>query len=194
MQRFSVQFFMTVITITFTVTCGCNSKSSTPPVTDTNSARQSPAGKSEVETVEKAEKPAAKRRTLAPVEIGSNSNSAHASTKSPAEQLNAVRDALKPFQILLGNWKALSQKTIAEQPAWAYDWVSDPKSPGLRLTSDKGIYIRDGRLSYLPDSDQFEFNATDAEGVRRTFRERLPNPFAMWPVTKRNCSVPINFN
>ena len=122
------------------------------------------------------EKPAAKRRTIARVEIGAGSNSGSTPAKSMAEQIESVRSALKPFQILLGSWKGLSQKTISDQPQWAYDWVSDPKFPGLKIVSEKGAYIRNGRLSYLPESDQFELKAKDAEGTERTFRGTFIEP------------------
>ena len=173
MLRYSVHFL--VIMIAVAANCGCNSNSSSNSATDSNPVAQASSGPAEADNG-KSEKPTTKRRTRAPVDIGSDSNSAQASTLSQSEKLNAVRDALKPFQILLGNWKALSQKTNAEQPSWAYDWVSDPKSPSLKLTSEKGVYVRDGWLSYLPDSDQFEFKATDAESVKRIFRGKFVEP------------------
>jgi hypothetical protein len=174
MRRFPIWFYVMVMPIM--AGFGCNSNSNNSQSADTTSVASSPAEKPAATENRPSDKPAPKRRALAPVEIGSGPNSVQASAKTPAEQLNAIREALKPFQILLGNWKGLSQKTIADQPAWAYDWVTDPKSPGLRMTSEKGAYVRDGRLSYLPDSDQFEFKATDADGTRRAFRGTFIEP------------------
>ena len=117
-----------------------------------------------------------RRRVVAPVEVKSTPASQATQTSSNAEQLEIERAALKPFQILLGSWKGLSRKALSDQPNWAYDWVSDPKHPGLRIVSDTGAYIRDGRLTYLPESEQFELTATDAEGSRRTFRGTFLEP------------------
>jgi hypothetical protein len=143
------------------------SNDSQPP-TATESSSDSP--------VTTAEKPSTKRRKLAPIEIGASSRTEVTSTQSSAERLTSIREALRPFQILLGSWNGLSKKAATDHPSWAYDWVSDPKSPGLRVVSDNGVYIRDGRLSYLPESDQFELKTTDAEGVTRTFRGTFLEP------------------
>ena len=174
MRRFPFCYSITVLAIAGMI--GCNSSSSSSNQTEKTSATQSLADTPAAAETKASDNPAPKRRTRKPVEIGSSSNSTQASSKSPAEQLNAIREALKPFQILLGNWKGLSQKAISDQPSWAYDWVTDSKSPGMRMTSEKGAYVRDGRLSYLPDTDQFEFKATDAEGTRRTFRGTFIEP------------------
>ena len=174
MPQFRTRFVIGMLMATSSL--GCSQGSSSKQSSSTESVAQTAQEESLIKSDEPASKPASRRRTLAPVEIGSNSKSDGTSPKSPAEHLNAVREALKPFQILLGSWNGLSQKAITDHPAWAYDWVSDPKSPGLRMSSEKGTYVRDGRLSYLPDSDQFEFQATDGEGTRRTFRGTFIEP------------------
>ena len=117
-----------------------------------------------------------KRRTFSPVEIDVGQKPGSSRSMSAAEQLDSVRAALKPFQVLLGRWNGISQKAIVDHPEWAYDWVSDPNQPGLRVLSEKGVYVRNGRLSYLPETDQFEFKATDAEGALRTFRGTFTEP------------------
>ena len=174
MYRLRIAPVVAVLMLLSGLSCGSRATPSKPDATEPaiqSASKETPTVSEETNT-----RPVTKRRTFAPVELGSGSTSDRAPVKSGAEQLNLVREALKPFQILLGSWKGLSQKAIAEQPAWAYDWVSDPKFPGLRITSEKGVYVRDGRLSYLPDSDQFEFRTTDAEGNKRTFRGTFIEP------------------
>ncbi len=116
------------------------------------------------------------RRKIAPVEIGGETASGQRPSLSGAEQRDSIKSALKPLQVLLGQWKGLSRKTNSEQPEWAYDWVSHPDQPSLRMVSEKGIYIRDGRLTYLPSSDEFQLAATDADGHQRTFRGTFTEP------------------
>lgn len=156
----------------------CGSKPSpSSPVVENDAVKTDPKQAVSGSVDDTSDKPAAKRRrAIVPVEIGEGVQSGNASKLSPAEQLNAVREALRPFQILLGDWKGLSQKAVTDRPLWAYDWVSDPKSPGMKMTSDTGAYIRNGRLTYLPESDQFEFKATDPTGAQRTFRGTFTEP------------------
>lgn len=156
----------------------CSSKpSSSPPVAQNEPQKATGDQASVPATEEASEKPAARRRrTIVPVELGSGSKAGDSTSASAAEQLNAVREALRPFQVLLGDWKGLSQKAVTDHPVWVYDWVSDPKFPGMKITSDTGAYIRNGRLSYLPASDQFEFKATDPTGNQRVFRGTFIEP------------------
>ena len=154
----------------------CGTKTTLPKPDSSDTKPTSTTDIAPTKPIEQTEKPAAKRRTLAPIEIGASTNVGGGPVKSTAEQVESVRSALKPFQILLGSWKGLSQKAIADQPQWAYDWVSDPKFPGMKMVSEKGAYIRQGRLSYLPESDQFELKTRDADGTERTFRGTFIEP------------------
>ncbi len=110
------------------------------------------------------------------MEIDLGPKSGGAIVRTPDEQLESIRAALKPFQVLLGRWNGLSRKSLVDHPEWAYDWISNPKQPGLRMKSDTGAYIRDGRLSYLPETDRFEFTSLDADGTRRLFHGMFTEP------------------
>ena len=146
------------------------------PTTTEPQVKERTASNDGPSAAEDSPKRAPRRRVVAPVAVQSTPAALETEKSSNAEQLEIERAALKPFQILLGSWKGLSRKALSDQPSWAYDWVSDPKHPGLRIVSDKGAYIRDGRLTYLPESEQFELTATDAEGSRRTFRGTFLEP------------------
>lgn len=172
--------FLAMLLIAATISA-CNSGTTTPsqaPANSSNStSKAEEAGDQKAAAAAPDTPKSSKRRTFAPVEIKTGDMaSGSTQTMSAAEQLDAIRGALKPFQVLLGRWNGLSQKQIIDHPEWAYDWVSDPKHPGLKIRSEKGAHVRDGRLSYLPETDKFEFKSTDAEGTVRTFRGTFIEP------------------
>ena len=78
--------------------------------------------------------------------------------------------ALKPLQILIGNWNGTSRKAMLDQPNWVWDLKTDPKQPAIRIKSEKGQYVRDGRLTFSPASQEYEFTVTDGDGKKRVFR------------------------
>ena len=123
-----------------------------------------------------SERTTSRRRAVAPVEVAAEPNVVTLQSRSAIEQLDVMRAALKPLQVLLGRWNGTSQKARMDHPDWAYDWVTNPKQPALRIRSNQGTYIREGRLAYLPDSEQFEFTTTDAEGTSRRFQGTFIEP------------------
>lgn len=160
------------------VLLGCGSAStstSTPSPATTSQSRGASTAAPEIDS-NTATVTNTKRRTIAPVEITAPDRSAQIEPKSATEQLNAIREALKPFQVLLGEWNGNSKRGASDHPEWAYDWVTNPKQPGLRMRSEKGTFIRDGRLTYLPESDQFEFKLTDDKGTEKTLRGTFTEP------------------
>lgn len=109
------------------------------------------------------------RRTIKPVEIGA-SGAGGTSSSDQGERVESARVALKPLQILIGDWNGTSRNAVLDEPNWAWDLKTDPKQPALRVKSEKGKYVKDGRLTFFPASQDFEFTATDAEGKKRVFR------------------------
>lgn len=164
-----------LILVSFGMGCGSNGASNPTSTSTTSTNRQSegqPATAEAASKTDDANKP--KRRTFAPVDLSAKSN--EKVEKSSSENLESVRSALKPFQVLLGRWNGLSHKKFSDQPQWAYDWVTDPKQPSLRITSETSVYIREGRLTYLPESDQFQFTSIDADGAKHTFVGTFTEP------------------
>jgi len=102
------------------------------------------------------------------VELGS-ATADSGSAADNADRVESARAALKPLQILIGSWNGTSRKAMIDQPTWTWDLKTDPRQPALRIQSEKGQYVRDGRLTFLPAKQQFEFTATDADGVKRVF-------------------------
>ena len=110
------------------------------------------------------------KRTIKPVEIGATGSSSVSAAADSGERVESARAALKPSQILIGDWNGTSRNAVLDEPNWAWDLKSDPKQPALRLVSEKGKYIRDGRLTFFPSSQEFEMTAVDGEGKKRVFR------------------------
>ena len=117
-----------------------------------------------------------KRKSFKPVELGSSGSSSSESAADSGEKFANVRAALKPLQILIGSWNGTSRNAALDQPGWAWDLKTDPKQPALKIKSEKGKYIRDGRLTFHPSSQEFEFTATDGDGKPHNFRGAFSEP------------------
>lgn len=150
---------------------GCGK--SAAPAKPSSSAQETPAAVSSSEDsgTQGSSKP--RKKDFKPVEIGSTASSSGNSAGDQAERVESARVALKPLQILIGNWNGTSRKAVLDQPNWAWDLKTDPKQPSLRIKSEKGLYVRDGRLTFLPASQEFEFTATDGDGKKRLFRGKF---------------------
>ncbi|GAB4153681.1 MAG: hypothetical protein Tsb009_30110 [Planctomycetaceae bacterium] len=107
-----------------------------------------------------------------------NGSNAKPITSASAE--DAIRDALKPLQIVIGTWNGVTNKVIGnfkalENPKWQWDF-SQKNQPALAFVSPKSPYLRKGRLTYRTDSQKFELTATDAEGVERVYQGTFTEP------------------
>jgi hypothetical protein len=147
--------------------CGCGNSSATSQTAAANKAGASKGTKPGDDGSAKS-----KKREIKPIEI-SSSGSSSASPTDSAERVESARVALKPLQILIGDWNGTSRNAVLDEPNWAWDLKTDPKQPSLRITSEKGKYVRDGRLTFLPASQEFEFQVKDGEGVERLYRGKF---------------------
>jgi ribosomal protein L24E len=87
------------------------------------------------------------------------------------EQMESVIAAMQPLQVMLGKWRGTTNKAIkgshvVDEQEWIWDFKTDRKQPALVVKSDKNPYIREGRLTYLPTTQQFQFAATTPEGAQ----------------------------
>ena len=117
-----------------------------------------------------------KRKAFQPVQLGGEAASSDGSSADTGEKFASVRAALKPLQILIGSWNGTSRNAALDQPGWAWDLKTDRKQPALKIKSEKGKYIRDGRLTFLPASQEFEFTATDGDSKQHVFRGTFSEP------------------
>ena len=156
---------------------GCDQAS--PPVSKPNvtavasSEKDSTPTGNEAAATTPSDSPKPKRKAF---ELSGGAASSTAESADTGEKFASVRAALKPLQILIGSWNGTSRNAALDQPGWAWDLKTDRKQPALRLKSDKGKYIREGRLTFLPASQEFEFTATDGDSKQHVFRGNFSEP------------------
>lgn len=161
---------------------GCGQPAPATPQADSAGGQASPVAAEPVttETVGASDGnvPPPSRRHAAPVKLGLRSASSEASADpiDEAARVDSVMAALRPLQILLGRWNGTSRKAVLDQPEWVWDLTTDPGQPALVLTSDKGVYIHEGRLTFLTGSQEYEFSVKDGDGNRKVYRGVFAKP------------------
>lgn len=163
MKRYTIG--TTLLMVACSLVMGCGKSADSTPAAGGASTNQALAA--DKKTDDSTGKP---KRTFKPVEIGASGSAGTTAPADSAEKVESARVALKPLQILIGNWNGTSRKAMLDQPNWVWDLKTDPKQPALRIKSEKGQYVRDGRLTFFPASQEYEFTATDGEGKKRVFR------------------------
>ena len=123
------------------------------------------------------------------VTLGSDTGSGGTSTttapSTDAEKMESVVQAMKPLQIMLGKWRGTTNQkfkgfSAVEELEWIWDFRTDRAQPALTVKSDKSPYIREGRLTYLPQEQLFQFTVKNPEGVEHMMRgkfEKEPEEF-----------------
>jgi hypothetical protein len=89
-----------------------------------------------------------------------------------------AREALKPFNVLIGSWHALGMPEGKEgnrkKDAWeetvCWEWQFKDGDAWLRMKIDKGKHYTGGTLRYLPDQDQYQLalQTTDKQTIAFT--------------------------
>lgn len=166
MTRYTIGTTLLMVASSLVVGCG-KPAAPAPSSVEAGSTNQALAAEKKSDD-DSADKP--KRKLFKPVEIGASGSAGTTAPVDSAEKVESARVALKPLQILIGNWNGTSRKAILDQPNWVWDLKTDPKQPALRVKSEKGQYIRDGRLTFFPASQEYEFTSTDGDGKQRVFR------------------------
>ena len=117
--------------------------------------------------------------SFAPVKLGGggggNASSATTIVKKtvpPEKQLDDVKKALKPIQVVLGPWHAIIDKSKEyEDLQWVWDWKTDRAQPALAMaTKEAGAYFKTARLTYLVEDEKFQMTLTDKEGKQRVLQ------------------------
>lgn len=116
--------------------------------------------------------------SFAPVKLGgggdTSSGSGAPAKKSvpPEKQLDEVKKALKPIQVVLGPWHAIIDKTKTyEDLQWVWDWRTDRAQPALAMaTKEEGAYFKTARLTYLVEDEKFQMTLTDKDGKQRVLQ------------------------
>lgn len=132
----------------------------------------------------KQEKPA---RRFQPVTLGGSSTSTTTNTKLPNEQkFDNVLEALKPLQIMLGDWGGTTFKKIGgfssvETLGWVWDLQTNPDQPALVMTADKSRYYENARLTYLTDKQKYQLTLTNKAGQKRIYEGDFSVPLKKVP-------------
>ena len=86
-----------------------------------------------------------------------------------ASQTIAVRQALKPLQVVVGRWKGNTfRENAIHDAAWAWDYKTDPAHPALVMTSAKNPFFREARLTFDPPTKKYVLILTGPkDSVRR---------------------------
>lgn len=155
------------------------------PKPETSEAAPPPSKKTKVvsttaEPVKPAEeKVAAETESFAPVKLGGGGGETSSSTTTaakknvpPEKQLDDVKKALKPIQVVLGPWHAIIDKTKSyDDLQWVWDWKTDRAQPALAMTAKgDGEYFKSARLTYLVEDEKFQMTLTDKEGKQRVLQ------------------------
>ena len=128
------------------------------------------------QTSEAKEEPATE--SFAPIKLGGGDGSTTATTGlpkkkvAPEKQVDDVKKALKPIQVVLGPWHAIIDKTKTyEDLQWVWDWKTDRAQPALTMTTkEDGEYFKSVRLTYLVEDEKFQMTLTDKEGKQRVLQ------------------------
>ncbi|MES2791554.1 MAG: hypothetical protein V4719_18190 [Planctomycetota bacterium] len=137
-----------------------------------------------VEAMEEKSKPKFEAVTLG-TETGNGGAGTKTAAGTEAEQMESVVHALQPLQIMLGKWRGTTNQkfkgfSVMEELEWIWDFRTDRAQPALIVKSDKSPYIREGRLTYLPQQQLFQFQVKNPEGVQHVLQgkfERDPEEF-----------------
>lgn len=148
---------------------GCTETKS-PAKSAATAAKSGQDGSADSET----DRPAKAKRS-GPVQLG---GAGSAETKlDPKAVTESIVAALQPLQVLLGKWNGMSRnKSMSDQPEWVWDFRSDRSRPALAFSSDKGEYLREAKLTFLPDKQLYQLTAVDGAGEKRVYQGTFTEP------------------
>lgn len=119
-----------------------------------------------------------RRITLAAALLATTLGLTGAQTKPATGDTAAVRQALKPLQVVIGRWRGNTRReNVLHESSWAWDHTTDPKRPALVMTAAKNPFFKEARLTFDPDSSKYVLTLTEPSGATR----RLEGTFAEEP-------------
>lgn len=110
---------------------------------------------------------------------------ASAATLSEAEQQENARQALKPLQVVVGQWRGTARRKNSEgfnfTDEFEWRWDFSGGKPALLMTGSGSTYFKEARISWLPAEQEFELNAIDKDDEPRRYRGQLSEPVRREP-------------
>ncbi len=157
--------------------CGGSEEPQASKPANANSKKPASVASVTEETADESKNSAPKDESLAPVKLGGGGGVATA-TKSaakklpPEKQIDEVKKALKPIQVVLGQWHGIIDKSKEyEDLNWVWDWKTDRAQPALTMkTIGDGVIFKSVRLTYLTDDEQFQMTIEDKDGQKRVLQ------------------------
>lgn len=175
-----------ILTLGTVTMSGCGSTTSTEKPTPSPTQGGTAASSSSYKTPESsAGSPEAME--IPTISLGSAQSTSEMSaaagqgTLTEEQHRQKLMDAMMPLQVLLGTWRGTTQREFGQfkatdEPQWVWDFQTDRKYPALVMTSKESPYVREARLTYLPDRDCFQMKVIDAEGTQRTLEGTYKEP------------------
>ncbi|WP_298868938.1 hypothetical protein [uncultured Gimesia sp.] len=126
-------------------------------------------------------------RKFQPITLGGSTSPTANKTDLPDEQkFDNVLEALKPLQIMLGDWGGVTNKKIGgfssvETLGWVWDLQSNPAQPALVMKADKSRYYENARLTYLTDKQMYQLTLTNKAGQKRIYEGTFSVPLKKVP-------------
>ena len=120
-----------------------------------------------------------KRARRGPVSLGLGSPTEKSETASsepaPNASINSTFDALKPLQILMGQWEGKTRRTFGgfsavDEPEWVWDFLTDRDQPALVMKSENSPYFEQLRMSFDPKANQYMLTSKHSDYGTRTFQ------------------------
>lgn len=136
------------------------------------------------EPVAVAEDAAPPQMEIPTISLGGDSSSTTKTTETQSTKQSAAqkrRDllaAMKPLQVMLGQWRGTTQKPVGDfkgltEPEWVWDFQTNRDEPSMVMTSKDSPYFREVRLTYLSGDGEYQVTMTDPEDKVRTFRGKF---------------------
>lgn len=180
------------LTLIFSVGCGSSDQPQNTPeqvsVDLGGGVDLGDAGAMDMEAAPSEPKTKKPVRRFQPVTLGSNqSTSGSSANGAPEEQkFDNVLEALKPLQIMLGEWGGTTFKKFdgfssVETLDWVWDLQSNPAQPALVMQADKSRYYENARLTYLADKQKYRLTVTDKDGQRKVYEGEFSVPLTKIP-------------
>jgi hypothetical protein len=83
--------------------------------------------------------------------------------------VNAIRAALKPLQVVIGEWRGNTRRENAiHEAAWVWDLKTDPAQPALVMQSAKNPFFKEARLSFDAKRKKYLLTLTEPSGNQRS--------------------------
>lgn len=180
------------LTLIFSVGCGSSDQPQNTPeqvsVDLGGGVDLGDAGALEMEAAPSEPKTQKPVRRFQPVTLGGNqSTSGSSADGAPEEQkFDNVLEALKPLQIMLGEWGGTTFKKFdgfssVETLDWVWDLQSNPAQPALVMQADKSRYYENARLTYLADKQKYRLTVTDKDGQKKVYEGEFSVPLTKIP-------------